>query len=191
MEIVFATHNTNKVREIRFLFPSTIHVKDLTDIGIIEEITETGNTIQENAIIKARFIYNKFKMNCFADDTGLEVDALNGRPGVYSARYAGDNKSAADNMVKLLSELKGQPHRSAKFKTCIAAIIDGKQYLFEGIIQGNIALSQTGTNGFGYDPIFVPEGYSISFAQMTLEEKNKLSHRAIAVNKLLKFLTKI
>ncbi len=191
MEIIFATHNTNKVREIRSIFPSSIQVKDLSSIGITDEIPETGNTIQENAVIKARFVYDKFGLNCFADDTGLEVDVLNGRPGVYSARYAGDNKSAAENIVKLLSGLKGQPNRSAKFKTCIAAFIDGKQYLFDGVIEGSIALSQTGTNGFGYDPIFIPEEKAITFAQMGLEEKNKLSHRAIATNKLLEFLKKV
>jgi XTP/dITP diphosphohydrolase len=188
MNIVFATHNTNKVREIKQLFPSYVNIKTLTDIGITEEIPETEETVEGNALLKARFVYERTGSNCFADDTGLEVDSLNGAPGVYSARYAGENKTAADNIAKLLSELKNKNNRSASFKTVIAAILDKKEYLFEGIVNGQIAATPIGQSGFGYDPIFIPEGYDITFAQMTLEQKNALSHRSIAVKKFIEFL---
>jgi len=188
MHIVFATHNTNKVREIKPLFPSSIEIKTLTDIGITEEIPETAETIEGNALLKARFVYETTGLNCFADDTGLEVDSLNGAPGVYSARYAGENKTASDNISKLLTELNNKNNRSASFKTVIAAILDKKEYLFEGVVDGQVAVTPIGQSGFGYDPIFIPEGYDITFAQMTLEQKNALSHRSIAVKKFIEFL---
>jgi len=188
MHIVFATHNTNKVREIKPLFPSSIEIKTLTDIGITEEIPETAETIEGNALLKARFVYETTGLNCFADDTGLEVDSLNGAPGVYSARYAGENKTASDNISKLLTELNNKNNRSASFKTVIAAILDKKEYLFEGVVDGQVAVTPIGQSGFGYDPIFIPEGYDITFAQMTLEPKNALSHRSIAVKKFIEFL---
>ena len=192
MQLVFATHNNHKVSEIKPLLPPSIKVSTLNEIGIIEEIAETADTIEGNAILKARFVYDKLQCNCFADDTGLEVDAINGEPGVYSARYAGDGKSANDNIEKLLGKLKDASNRSAKFKTVIAAIIDGKEYIFEGIVHGIISEIKMGEQGFGYDPVFVPDGYMISFAQMKLEEKNKISHRGLAVKKFAEFLkTKI
>ncbi|HTA83166.1 MAG TPA: non-canonical purine NTP diphosphatase [Bacteroidia bacterium] len=188
MQLVFATHNNNKVREIKPLFPPSVSISTLTEIGINEEIPETAETIEGNAILKARFVYNTLKLNCFADDTGLEVSALNGAPGVYSARYAGEGKTASDNIAKLLYELKGKSNRSAKFKTVIAAIINGKEYLFEGLVNGNITLTAAGANGFGYDPVFMPEGLTTTFAEIPLEQKNRLSHRALAVNKFIEFL---
>ncbi len=188
MQLVFATHNNHKVAEIKPLLPPAIKVSTLNEIGITDEIPETADTIEGNAILKARFVYNKLKCNCFADDTGLEVDAINGEPGVYSARYAGEGKSANDNIEKLLGKLKGASSRSAKFKTVIAAIIDGKEYIFEGIVHGIISELKMGEQGFGYDPVFVPDGYMISFAQMKLEEKNKISHRGLAVKKFAEFL---
>jgi len=188
MQLVFATHNNHKVAEIKPLLPNSIKVSTLNEIGITDEIPETADTIEGNAILKARFVYNKLKCNCFADDTGLEVDAINGEPGVYSARYAGEGKSANDNIEKLLGKLKGASSRSAKFKTVIAAIIDGKEYIFEGIVHGIISELKMGEQGFGYDPVFVPDGYMISFAQMKLEEKNKISHRGLTVKKFAEFL---
>ncbi|MGP8217628.1 MAG: RdgB/HAM1 family non-canonical purine NTP pyrophosphatase [Bacteroidia bacterium] len=188
MQLVFATHNNHKVAEIKPLFPSSVQINTLDEKGIFDEIPETGNTLKENAIQKARFVYQKLKLDCFADDTGLEADALNGEPGVYSARYAGEGCNAADNIEKLLSLMKGISNRSAKFKTVIATIINGKEYTFEGIVEGTIADTKMGEKGFGYDPVFIPKGYKISFAQMTLQEKNSISHRAMAVKKFVKFL---
>ncbi|HWY98470.1 MAG TPA: non-canonical purine NTP diphosphatase [Bacteroidia bacterium] len=188
MKLVFATHNNHKVAEIKPLFPSNINIITLNEIGILDEIPETGETLKDNAIIKARVIHDEIRQNCFADDTGLEVDALNGEPGVYSARYAGEGKSASDNIEKLLFKLKGATSRTAKFKTVITAIIDDKEYIFEGVVEGEIAEMKIGDKGFGYDPVFVPKGYEKSFAQMTLEEKNNLSHRSIAVKKFAEFL---
>jgi XTP/dITP diphosphohydrolase len=189
MELIFATHNNNKVAEIEPLIPASIKVKTLTEIGITEEIPETADTIEGNALLKVRFVYERLKCNCFADDTGLEVTAINGEPGVYSARYAGEGKSASDNIEKLLGKLKGVENRAAKFKTVIAAILDGKEYVFEGVVDGEIAELKLGQNGFGYDPVFVPDGFMVSFAQMTIEEKNKISHRGRAVRKFTEFLT--
>lgn len=188
MELIFATHNKHKASEIKPLIPSFITLLSLDDVGVFGEIPETGNTIAANALQKARFVNDKLKRNCFADDTGLEVEALNGQPGVYSARYAGEGKSADDNMQKMLLELNGISNRKAVFKTIIAAIINGKEFLFEGAVNGAIALQKTGQHGFGYDPIFIPDGYNISFAQMTREQKNTISHRSIAVKKFVKFL---
>ena len=189
MELIFCTHNENKVLEINTLLPEVFQLKSLSDYGYSDEIEETGSTLEENALIKARTIYNSFKKNCFADDSGLEVEALEGKPGVYSARYAGNQKNANDNISKLLRELEEIDNRQACFRTVIALILDGKEYFFEGIVKGEISQRPIGKNGFGYDPIFIPENQKLSFAQLSLSEKNKISHRYMAFKKLLEFLT--
>ena len=186
-KIVFATGNSNKLKEIKYAINS-FEVIGLKDLGITDEIPETGATLKENAIQKAKYIYNKTGLNCFSDDTGLEIKALDNRPGVCSARYAGEDCNAEDNIKKVLKELSCISNRKAKFKTVIALILNGKEYFFEGVINGNILEEKIGTNGFGYDPIFNPEGYKKTFAQMTLGLKNKISHRGIAVKKLVSFL---
>ena len=189
MNLVFATHNENKVKEIRALLPDAFKILNLKDINCLEDIPETAHTIKENAMLKARYVFEKYGYNCFADDTGLEVEALNGAPGVYSARYAGEEKSADANMDKLLNELKNHENRNARFVTFIALIVDAKEYLFQGVVEGLILKEKIGVKGFGYDPVFSPNSASgISFAQMDLVEKNKISHRAIAINKLIQFL---
>jgi XTP/dITP diphosphohydrolase len=187
MNLVFATNNLNKLHEVRSIF--SFPVFSLKDIKCNEELPETQNTIEGNALQKAKYIYDNYKQNCFADDTGLEIESLEGRPGVYSARYAGPQCSAEDNIKKILLEMNGIQNRKAVFKTVIALIIDGKSYLFEGIIQGKIAEQKKGNAGFGYDPIFIPEGFNSSFAEMSLDEKNKISHRALAIKKLNEFFT--
>ena len=188
MELIFATHNQNKVEEITAILPPVIEIKSLRDINFKNEISETSDTLQGNALIKARTIFNKFKRNCFADDTGLEVEVLNGDPGVLSARYAGNQNIAIDNIKKLLRKLKNHDNRKAQFRTVIALIYDRNEYFFEGIIKGKIIREARGNNGFGYDPIFQPENYFLSFAQLDKEEKNKISHRAKAFRKLINFL---
>ncbi len=188
MQLVFASNNINKIKEIQLLLPSKIQVISLKDIGCFEEIPETADTIKGNAMQKANYITEKFGYNCFADDTGLEVEALNGEPGVYSARYAGEQRDANDNMDKLLANLDGKTNRNAQFKTVIALNLDGNQQLFTGIINGKIIEEKIGTNGFGYDPIFIADGYSKTFAELTLEEKSKISHRGLAVKQLVDFL---
>ena len=188
MELIFATHNQNKVEEITAILPPVIEIKSLRDINFKNEISETSDTLQGNALIKARTIFNKFKRNCFADDTGLEVEVLNGDPGVLSARYAGNQNIAIDNIKKLLRKLKNHDNRKAQFRTVIALIYDRNEYFFEGIIKGKIIREAKGNNGFGYDPIFQPENYFLSFAQLDKEEKNKISHRAKAFRKLINFL---
>jgi XTP/dITP diphosphohydrolase len=188
MKLVFASNNQNKIKEIQLLLPDTIQILGLEDIGCFEDIPETDDTIEGNAILKADYVTKKYGYNCFADDTGLEVDALNGEPGVYSARYAGEQKDANDNMDKLLSNLKDKSNRSAQFKTVIALNLDGKQTLFTGIIKGKIIEEKVGTNGFGYDPIFVAEHYTKTFAELTIEEKSGISHRGLAVKQLVDFL---
>jgi len=188
MELIFATHNQNKVEEITAILPPVIEIKSLRDINFKNEISETSDTLQGNALIKARTIFNKFKRNCFADDTGLEVEVLNGDPGVLSARYAGNQNIAIDNIKKLLRKLKNHDNRKAQFRTVIALIYDRNEYFFEGIIKGKIIGEAKGNNGFGYDPIFQPENYFLSFAQLDKEEKNKISHRAKAFRKLINFL---
>lgn len=190
MKLVFASNNKNKIQEIQALVPNTIQIVSLEDIGCTEDIPETADTIEGNAILKANYVTEKYGYNCFADDTGLEVEALNGAPGVYSARYAGEQKDANDNMDKLLSELSDKPNRKANFKTVIALNLNGKQNLFTGIINGKIIEEKIGTNGFGYDPIFVAEGYEKTFAELTMEEKSTISHRGIAVKELILFLQK-
>ncbi len=189
MEIIFASHNENKVTEISALIGADFIVKSLNAIGYHDEIIEDGETLEANALIKARTIYNKTKSNCFADDTGLLVEALNNEPGVYSARYAGEQKNANDNMDLLLKNLTNFDNKNARFVTVIALIIDGKEYLFEGKLSGKIIETKTGKNGFGYDPIFIPNGFNISLAEMDLQEKNKISHRAKAFEKMICFLT--
>jgi XTP/dITP diphosphohydrolase len=190
MKLVFASNNKNKIQEIQTLVPNSIQIVSLEDIGCTEDIPETADTIEGNAILKANYVTEKYGYDCFADDTGLEVEALNGAPGVYSARYAGEQKDANDNMDKLLSELKDKSNRKANFKTVIALNLNGKQNLFTGIINGKIIEEKIGTNGFGYDPIFVAEGYEKTFAELTMEEKSTISHRGIAVKELILFLQK-
>ena len=188
MKIIFASNNTNKVKEIQNQVPSFIQVITLDEIGCTEDIEETGTTIEENAIIKANYITQKYGMPCFADDTGLEIEALNGEPGVYSARYAGEDKNADKNRDLVLKKMQNESNRKAQFKTVIALNINNEQHLFTGIVEGEIRKEKTGTNGFGYDPIFEPEQLGKTFAEMTLDEKNTLSHRGRAVNQLVNFL---
>ena len=191
MKLVFASNNKNKIKEIQALVPNIIQIVSLEEIGCIEDIPETADTIEGNAILKANYVTEKYGFDCFADDTGLEVDALNGAPGVYSARYAGEQKDANDNMDKLLSELKDKSNRKANFKTVIALNLNGKQNLFTGIINGKIIEEKIGTNGFGYDPIFVADGFDKTFAELSMEEKSTISHRGIAVKELILFLQKL
>ena len=190
-KLIFATHNKNKLKEVRSLIPSSIELLSLDDINLLEEIDETAATIEGNAILKAQTIYNQTGINCFADDSGLLVDALNGAPGVYSARYAGEHKNDNDNLEKLLNELGKNDNRNAHFKTVMALIIDGKEYLFEGIINGTITTQKSGANGFGYDPIFLPNGYTETFAEMSSEIKNVISHRAKAMKQLVEFVNSL
>ncbi|MCX6171764.1 MAG: non-canonical purine NTP diphosphatase [Flavobacterium sp.] len=188
MQLVFASNNKNKIKEIQLLLPSTIQILSLDEIGCLEDIPETADTIEGNAILKANYVTEKYGFNCFADDTGLEVEALNGEPGVYSARYAGEQKDANDNIDKLLANIKDKNNRNAQFKTVITLNLNGNQSLFTGIITGQIIDKKIGTNGFGYDPIFVADGYDKTFAELTIEEKSKISHRGLAVQQLVAFL---
>ena len=187
MKIVFATHNNNKLKEVAALLPH-LELLSLTDIGCTEEIPETADTLEGNAIIKANHVTKTYGYPCFADDTGLLVDALNGAPGVFSARYAGEHGNAEKNMSLLLKNLEGKTDRAACFKTMICLNLNDKQHLFEGICEGEILSERQGEEGFGYDPIFKPKGYDVSFAEMSLEEKGKISHRGLAVQKLIHFL---
>lgn len=191
MKLYFATQNQNKLNEVRKKLGNSISLFDLSEFNLTSEIPETGTTLEENALLKSKFIYENFKVNCFADDSGLEVESLGNAPGVYSARYAGEPKNDENNMDKLLSILKDNPNRKAQFRTVISLILDGKEYSFEGIIKGKITTERKGNDGFGYDPIFVPDGSEKTFAELTMEEKNKISHRALAVEKLITFLNKI
>jgi XTP/dITP diphosphohydrolase len=186
-KIVFATGNPNKLKEIKSAINS-FEIVGLKDLGITEEIPETSTTLKENALQKAKYVYDKAGVNCFSDDTGLEIEALGNRPGVYSAMYAGADCNAENNMQKVLKELSGVRNRKAKFKTVIALVLNDKEYFFEGEVMGEILKEKTGSDGFGYDPIFKPEGYKETFAQMSVELKNKISHRGIAVKKLVAFL---
>lgn len=188
MQLVFATHNKNKFKEVKKILPTHIHLLSLTDIGCMEEIPETGKTLEGNARLKADYVTKNFKLPCFADDTGLLVDALNGAPGVYSARYAGKQKSAEDNMEKLLLELQGKTDRTARFKTVIALNLKDDCQIFEGTVEGEITLEKAGKGGFGYDPIFKPDGYGHTFAELPLELKNKISHRGKAIQQLQHYL---
>ncbi len=191
MEICFATNNAHKLGEVRNLLSNTVKILSLDDIGCNEEIPENQPTIEGNSLEKASYVYETYGISCFADDTGLEVFALNGEPGVYSARYAGPGKNSKDNISLLLKNLKDKTDRTARFKTVITAIVSGITRQFEGIVKGKIVNELKGSGGFGYDPVFVPLGYDISFAEMTLEEKNKISHRGIATRKLVDFLKNI
>ena len=190
MKIVFATNNENKIKEIQSMLPQNIEIISLESIGCHEEIPETADTIEGNAILKANYVTEKYGYDCFADDTGLEVDSLNGEPGVYSARYAGEQRSSEDNMDKLLLNLEGKTDRGAQFKTVITLNLKGEQYLFTGIARGEITLEKNGNQGFGYDPIFRPENYQGTFAQLSLEIKNRISHRGKATQELIAFLNK-
>ena len=191
MKIVFASNNKNKIQEIQSMLPESIQIVSLESIGCFEEIPETADTIEGNAILKANYITQKYGFDCFADDTGLEVDSLDGQPGVYSARYAGEQRNADDNMNKLLEQLLDKPNRNAQFKTVIALNLKGKQHLFTGIASGEITLEKMGTGGFGYDPIFKPTGFENTFAELSLEVKNEISHRGKATKALLEFLQNI
>jgi XTP/dITP diphosphohydrolase len=188
MKLVFASGNPNKVSEIQQLMPKSVNLIGLNDIKCFEEIPETRPTIEGNASQKAFYVYKNYHQNCFADDTGLEIDALNGMPGVLSARYAGEAKNADRNIEKILFEMKGIENRKASFKTVISLVIQGKEIFFTGIVNGTILHEKMGNNGFGYDPIFQPDGFLRSFAEMEMADKNKISHRAIAVSKLVEYL---
>ena len=187
MDIIFATHNLNKAEEVSAILGPDYHVKNLREIGC-PEIPETADTLQGNALQKAQYVFDHYHVNCFADDTGLEVEALDGRPGVYSARYAGEGCSYQDNVLKMLEEMRGVTNRKACFKTVIALILDGKKYFFEGRVNGEIMTEQHGTDGFGYDPIFRPLGFRQTYAEMSLLSKNTISHRARAMQQLKEFL---
>lgn len=187
-KLVFATNNQHKLTEIRAILKNQVEVLSLKDIGCEVDIPETAETLEGNALIKAKYIKENYRMDCFADDTGLEIEALKGAPGVYSARYAGEACLPEDNMRKVLKELKEITQRKAQFRTVIALLINEEVHLFEGSIRGEITIQKQGEDGFGYDPIFKPEGYSQTFAEMNSDEKNKISHRALAVKKLCDFL---
>lgn len=191
MKILFASHNTHKISELKQLLPAGVELVSLADFNYLEEIEETGKDLMENAFIKARTVYSLFKLNTIADDTGLEVDALGGAPGVMSARYAGEGKRSEDNIRKLLKELDGVTNRKARFRTVISLIYNGKEYEFEGVINGTITDSPSGKEGFGYDPIFKPDGYNLSFAEMDSATKNSISHRGLAVRQLVCFINKL
>jgi XTP/dITP diphosphohydrolase len=189
IDLIFATGNQNKLLEINKIIPNNVKIISLKDLKFSDDIPENENTIEGNAIYKAKYIYNKFNTNVFSDDTGLEVEALNGEPGVYSARYAGEACDSNDNINKLLKKLKKKKNRNARFKTIIALIIKNKIHTFEGIINGEILKNPIGENGFGYDSIFKPAGYSKSFAELSINEKNIISHRSLAIKKLINFIS--
>ena len=189
INLIFATSNQNKVLEIQKILPKKFEIKSLKDLNYFEDVPENENTIEGNAIFKAKYIYEKFNINVFADDTGLEVEALNGEPGVHSARYAGTTRNSEKNIKKLLKNLKNVKNRNARFKTVIALIINNKLHTFSGIVEGYILDSPMGNNGFGYDPIFCPNGFDKSFAELTLKEKNLISHRSLAMKKLIDFIS--
>ena len=190
MELIFATHNKNKVLEIKNLIQKNIKLLSLSDIGFKGEIIENGNSLHENSLIKAKFIRSKYGINCFADDTGLEVHSLNNEPGIYSSRYAGYPINTNNNIKKLINNLERFNNKSARFRTVISLIINENIYSFEGVVNGNIIKEIKGKKGFGYDPIFIPNGYNKTFAELSLKEKNLISHRSIAVNKMIRFLEK-
>ena len=190
-KLVFSTNNTHKLEEVSLILGDKIELLSLKDIHCDVDIPETENTLEGNALLKAEYVYNTYGLNCFGDDTGLEIETLNNEPGVYSARYAGEDKNSQANMLKVLHKLEGKENRKAQFRTAIALILDGEKYLFEGIIKGEIIKEKRGESGFGYDPIFIPEGYDQTFAQLGNDVKNKISHRALAINKLCEFLRSI
>jgi XTP/dITP diphosphohydrolase len=188
MKLVFATHNPNKAAEIQKLMPASVEILTLDDLGLKAEIPEVALTLEGNALIKARYVWAKYKMNCFSDDTGLEIEALKGAPGVFSARYAGWPKNPEDNLKLVLRNMAGQQNRKARFRTVIALVNEGKEHLFEGIAEGEITTAKSGTDGFGYDPIFKPNGSSKTFSEMSMEEKNAISHRGKAMARLVEFI---
>jgi XTP/dITP diphosphohydrolase len=188
MKLLFATNNKHKIREISDIISNNFTIIGLTDVNITEDIPEEADTLADNALFKARYVHERTGMNVFADDTGLEVEALGGEPGVYSARYAGEGKSFDDNINKLLNRLEGVEERKARFRTVIALIFENREYMFEGTVEGEILRERKGTGGFGYDPVFRAAGYNQTFAEMPLTEKNRISHRAVAMRKLLNFL---
>ena len=187
-QLVFATNNAHKLEEVAAKIAGKIELLSLDDIDCHDDIEEAGTTFSENASIKSHYIYHKYHLNCFGDDSGLEIDALNGEPGVYSARYAGEHGNHVANMDKVLEKLKGVTNRRARFRTVISLIWDGEEHFFDGTVEGTIRQERSGTGGFGYDPIFEPAGYDITFAEMSMEEKNSISHRGRAVEKLVEFL---
>ena len=187
MHLIFATNNQHKLEEVQAIIGNDIVLKSLNDIACFEEIPETGETFEENASQKSHYIFDRYKLNCFGDDSGLEVDALNGEPGVYSARYGG-SRDAEANLQLVLDKLSDTENRTARFRTVISLIIDGEEHFFEGVAEGEITREKAGAKGFGYDPIFKPAGYEITFAEMSSEEKNAISHRAKAMQKLISFL---
>ncbi len=188
MEICFATNNEHKLAEVQQMLPDTIQLKTLQQIGCTAELPETQNTLEGNSRQKAEYVFEHFQYNCFADDTGLEVDALNGEPGVYSARYSGAQRNSQDNINLLLQKLEGQENRKARFRTSITLVLDGEYFQFDGIVEGRIIEAVRGQEGFGYDPVFVPDGYEQTFAEMSATEKNAISHRGRAIAKLVEFL---
>jgi len=189
-QLVFATNNAHKLEEVKFKVDDVFKIISLNDIGCHEDIAETGITLEENASIKSQFIYKNYSLNCFADDTGLEIKALNNEPGVYSARYSG-SRDFKHNVDLVLLKMRDIEDRTARFRTVISLIIDDKETLFEGIVNGKIRKNPSGSDGFGYDPIFEPDGYDVTFAEMDLEEKNKISHRGLVMEKLIEFLKNI
>jgi XTP/dITP diphosphohydrolase len=189
-KIVFATNNKHKLDEIHIITDGSLQILGLADIHCEDEIEETGTTLEENALLKARYVKEKYGYDCFADDTGLEVEALGGAPGVYSSRYAGEACNPADNMAKLLQELAGVKNRNARFRTVIALLIGNERHFFEGVINGKIIEERRGEAGFGYDPIFIPDGHEQTFAELGNDVKNQISHRALATHQLAQFLTK-
>lgn len=189
-EIIFASGNEHKIAEVASMLGDTYVVRGLKEVGILEEIPETAETLEGNASIKSHYLFDRLGCDCFSDDTGLEVEALSGAPGVKSARYAGEGKNSEENMALLLKKMEGATNRKAKFRTVVSLIQNGTEHLFEGEVCGTICTTKSGSEGFGYDPIFEPEGYSTTFAEMSMDEKNRLSHRARAINKLVDFLKK-
>jgi len=188
MELIFATNNRHKAEEIQRLIPRSIRVLTLEDVGLTEEIPEDQDTLEGNASQKSRYVYHRLSRSCFSDDTGLEIDALGGKPGVFSARYAGDDKDPEANMDKVLKKLKDEDNRRARFRTVISLILDEQEFIFEGVVEGHILREKRGDEGFGYDPIFLPEGSSLTFAQMPMNMKNRISHRSRAIKKLANYL---
>ena len=187
-KLVFATNNDHKLRELKQILPSEFELLSLNDIGCTDDIPETGPTLEVNAAQKSFYIWDKYSINCFADDTGLEIDILGNEPGVYSARYAGEERSATANMLKVLEKMANETNRKARFRCVISLIIDGEEIQFEGIVEGKILAEKRGETGFGYDPIFMPDGYNFSFAEMSADDKNQISHRGRAVMKLVDYL---
>ena len=189
MKICFATNNSHKLLEVKALLPQHIEALALNDIDCHEELPETGDTLEFNSRQKAKYVQDNYKIDCFADDTGLEVEALNGRPGVYSARYAGEPSDSSRNIRKLLEEMNGKVNRKARFRTVVTLLLSNHEFVFQGVMEGTISLKPLGENGFGYDPVFIPDGYDITFAQMSANEKNAISHRSKAIRKLVDFLS--